>query len=327
MGGGALPPLTWASALSTWRFAMVADVLVVLAAFGYLHRAYRVLPRQGGRWPAGRTVAFFGALAVLVLTLNSGIDAYSDVLFWMHMIEHLTLIVLVPVLLILGRPIGLLAYSTGEHTDRTAMLTKQVLDSRLVSWVTFPAFGLAAYAVVLVGTHLTGFMQLMLTHMWLHQVEIVLYLGSGYLFFLPVLDDEPLRRTLSYPLRVFLLFLGMVVDTVTGVVLMMSATEPFPAYAAIGRTWGPSLLGDIHTGGGIMWVIGDGLMFLVVVLVVQRWMADTERQNDTGKWLESARRSAMSGYGLDADDETKDLDADDAALDAYNRMLKKLSEH
>src|SRR5438874_2164585 len=132
-------------------------------------------------------------------------------------------------------------------------------------------------------------MQLMLTHMWLHQVEIVLYLGSGYLFFLPVLDDEPLRRrrgadkgskrTLAYPLRVFLLFLGMVVDTVVGVVLMMSVNEPFPAYAAVGRTWGPSLVGDIHTGGGIMWVIGDGLMFLVVVLVVQRWTADTERQN------------------------------------------------
>jgi putative membrane protein len=325
--GGTLPPLTWSSALGAWRFALVANVLVVLAAVGYLHRAYRVLPRQGLGWPAGRTAAFLGALTALALTLNSGIDVYSDELFWMHMIEHLALIVLVPVLLILGRPIGLLAHSTNEHTDRTAMLTKQALDSRVVSWLSFPPLGLAGYAVVLVGTHLTGFMQQMLTHMWLHQVEIVLYLGGGYLFFLSVLGDEPLRRSLSYPLRIFLLLLGMVVDTVVGVVLMMSATEPFPAYAAVGRTWGPSLLGDIHTGGAIMWVIGDGLMFLVVVLVVKRWMADTERQNETGRWLDSARRSVMANYGLDAEDEARDLDDDQAALDAYNRMLKKRSEH
>ena len=335
MGGG-LPPLTWGTALSTWHVSLVVDVLVVLAAIAYLHRAYRVLPRQGGHWPAGRSWAFFGSLAVLAITVQSSLDVYADELFWMHMIEHLALIMVVPVLLIIGRPIGLLAWRApaaepaeqAGQPDRTAMLTDAALGTRTVSVLSFPLFGLACYAVVLVGTHLTGFMQLMLTHMWLHQLEIVAYLVSGYLFFLPLLGDEPLRRTLSYPLRVFLLLMGMTADTVIGVMLMMSAGEPFPAYAAQHRTWGPSLLGDIHTGGGIMWVIGDGLMFLVTVLVVKRWMADTERQNDTGKWLESARRSTMANLGVDTvdPDDEANIDDDDAALAAYNRMLKRLGE-
>jgi putative copper resistance protein D len=205
------------------------------------------------------------------------------------MIQHLLLIMVVPVLFILGQPIRLLT----ESTDLVSEHCSRALLSKAASVITFPLLALAAYAAVLVGTHLTGFMQTMQTHMWLHEVEIVLYLGSGYLFFLPLLAHEPLRRELSYPLRVFLLLLGMTVDTVVGVMLMMSTQGAFP-------------LSDIHTGGGIMWVVGDGLMFAVTVLVVAQWMRDTERQNDTGKWLEAARRSTLANLGMEVGTESDD---------------------
>lgn len=294
-----LPPLTWGTALGTWHPTPVTDAILLVAGALYLYRAITT------RWPIGRTAAFLGGLAVLGVTLQSAIDVYGQEFFWLHMIEHLLLIMVVPVLVILGQPVRLLA--------------PRVLDSRAVAVVTFPLLTLALYAAVLVGTHLTDFMRLMATHTWLHELEIVLYLGSGYLFFLPLVAHEPLRRQLSYPLRVFLLFLGMTVDTVVGVMLMMTTQDT----AHPGST-----LSDIHTGGGIMWVVGDGLMFAVTVLVVAQWMRDTERQNDTGKWLESARRSTLANLGVDAvdPDSDADIDDDDAALAAYNRMLAKLNQ-
>jgi cytochrome c oxidase assembly factor CtaG len=318
---GMLPPLTWATALGTWRLAPVTDVVAVVAAVLYLHRAYRTLPARvpGERWQAGRTAAFLGALAVLALTLQSSIDAYGQELFWLHMIEHLLLIMAVPVLVILGQPVRLAC--TGS--DRVATRSSAALRTSLVSFLTFPVVGLVCYAAVLIGTHLFGYMPAMLTHPWLHPLEIVLYLVSGYLYFVPLLAHEPIKRELSYPLRVFLLLMGMTVDTVVGVLLMITAhAQPYGD-----RSWGPSALSDLHTGGGIMWVIGDGLMFAVTVLVVGQWMGDTERQNDTGKWLEAARRSTLADMGVDGvdvDDDTADMD-DDAALDAYNRMLAKLN--
>jgi putative copper resistance protein D len=339
MGSAAgLPPLTWGTALSTWHFVPAVDTIVALAAIGYLHRAYRTLPRAASidavRWPAGRTACFLGSLLVAAITLQSGVDVYGGTLFWMHMVEHLLLIMVVPGLFILGQPIRLLV--TGP--DNVAARTEATVRSRVVSVLTFPLVGLAIYATVLVGTHLTGFMQQMLTNMWLHDVEIALYLVGGYLYFLPLLGHEPLRRELSYPLRVFLLLLGMTADTVVGVMLMMASSEPFPAYAAQNRTWGPGLLSDIHAGGGIMWVIGDGLMFAITVLVVAQWMGDTERQDDTGRWLESARRSSLAHLGVDLRDESDEstadgqaagadnqIDNDDEALAAYNRMLARLS--
>jgi cytochrome c oxidase assembly factor CtaG len=312
---GVLPPLTWATALGTWRLAPVTDVVVVLAAVSYLHRA-----RRTRSWPVGRTAAFLGALAVLAVTLQSSIDAYGQELFWLHMIEHLLLIMAVPVLVILGQPVRLAC--TGE--DRVAVFSSRALRTRLVSFLTFPVVGLVCYAAVLIGTHLFGYMSAMTVHPWLHPLEIVLYLVSGYLYFLPLLAHEPIKRELSYPLRVFLLLMGMTVDTVVGVLLMITAhAQPYG-----NRTWGPSALSDLHTGGGIMWVIGDGLMFAVTVLVVGQWMGDTERQNDTGKWLEAARRSTMAGMGVDGvdvDDDEANVD-NDAALEAYNRMLAKLNQ-
>lgn len=305
---GALPPLTWATAVSTWRAAPVTIVLVVLAAAWYVWRASRV------SWPVGRWAAFLGGLAVLLITRVSAIDVYGMELFWLHMIEHLLLIMVVPVLLILGQPLRL----AGAALDG-------VLRSRVVSFLTFPLVGFVLYAAVLIGTHLFGFMPAMAAHPWLHDVEVVLYLGAGYLFFLPLLGHEPLQRELSYPLRVFVLLMGMTADTVVGVLLMIQSH----ATTFATRDWGPSALSDLHTGGGIMWVVGDGLMFGVTVLVVGQWMNDTERQNDTGKWLEAARRSTLANLGVDTvdpDDDESRIDDDDAALDAYNRMLAKLHQ-
>lgn len=318
-----LDQLTWSSALHTWTVAPAAVVLCVLAALAYLWRAYRTVPRAGHRWSAWRTAAFLSGLAVLLLCLQSFIGVYSHSSFSVHMVLHLLLIMVVPVLIILGQPIALLA--VGD--DRTARVTDRVLDSRTARLLTFPGAGFAIYAAVLVGTHLTNFMQEMLQNPWLHDLEVVLYLVGGYLFFLPLLGHEPLKRSWSYPLRVFLLLMGMTIDTIVGVMLMMVNHPPFPGYAVLNPTWGPAqLLSDIRTGGAIMWVIGDMLMLAVTVMVAREWLGDTERQNDTGAFLEAARRSALAAQTGDASlADAEDIDDDDA-LEAYNRMLARLHQ-
>ena len=64
---------------------------------------------------------------------------------------------------------------------------KKVLRSRVVTWLTWPPFGVALYVGVIVGTHLTGFMNLVLANDNVHNAEHALYLIAGYLYFLPLL--------------------------------------------------------------------------------------------------------------------------------------------
>ena len=77
---------------------------VALVAAGYLVAAGRV-----PGWKIGRTTAFLGGLLVVVVATCSGIEAYGHVLEWMHMIEHLLLIMVAPVLLAIGSPLQLVA--------------------------------------------------------------------------------------------------------------------------------------------------------------------------------------------------------------------------
>ena len=134
--------------------------------------------------------------------------------------------------------------------------------------MTHPLFATACYAVVLVVTHLTGFVPPAPAEPWLHRVEEVLYLAAGCLFATPLVAWEPLWWRPPYPARFGLVLLSMAVDTVVGIVLMMS---PGPA--------------DLHLAGAIMWLCGDGWMMVVALVIAAQWLRDTDRFADTGARL------------------------------------------
>jgi cytochrome c oxidase assembly factor CtaG len=328
MNGGMVAPLTWHTALTTWQFAWVPDLCAAVAAVIYLAGVARARRRGGWRWR--RTASFLAGLAVLVVGVNSSIAVYSDVLFWIHMILHLLLIMAVPLLVIAGHPLTL--WQAAGAPRLSGRLPGQA--DGVVRWavgaVTFPLVALALYAAVLVGTHLTSFMQLMMTHTWVDHGEHLLYLSAGYLYFLTLVGSEPVRWKLSYPLRLFLLFLGMGMDTLVGLILIQTPNEPWPAFAAIHRTWGPGLVEDVHWGGSVMWIGGDGLMVVVMLIVMFGWLrTPAGAKAGPGSWLEGVRRTALSGTGDGALAGTGpaggDVDEDSSALDAYNARLAQLA--
>ena len=149
-----LPPFGWHAIVTTWQFAPVVTGLSVAAAAAYLWGVVRVGRRHPARpWPAWRTGMFLAGLAVVVVATQSGIGAYDDVLFWDHMVQHLMLLMVAPVLLIFGQPVTLLL-----HASRNPLHTwaKRVLRSRVVSFLTWPVFGFVAYAAAVAAAHLTS---------------------------------------------------------------------------------------------------------------------------------------------------------------------------
>src|SRR5579859_4523883 len=297
-----LPPLTVTEVVTRWQFAPVVTGFVVVAAGLYLWGALRVRRRHPARpWPAYRTGLFLAGLAVIVIATQSGIGRYDDVLFYDHMVQHLLLLMVAPPLLVVGQPATLLL-----HASRNPLHTwsKKVLRSRVLAAITWPVFGVVLYVGVIVGTHLTGFMNLVETNGAVHDGEHALYLISGYLYFLPLIGREPIRWKVSYPSRIFMLFIAMPVDAFTGLALGSEGANPFPGLAADRPGWAPSPLTDVHIGGAVMWVGGAGIMFVLVMAVFFAW--SRERQVDGGLgWLESARRSNFATLVSSHQDETK----------------------
>jgi cytochrome c oxidase assembly factor CtaG len=287
-----LPPFGWSAVVTQWQFAPIVTVLVALLAGLYLWGVVRVARRHPQRpWPAWRTGLFLGGLAVIVIATESGIGAYDDVLFWDHMVQHLMLIMVAPALLIFGQPITLLMHASRNplHT-----WTKRVVRSKVASFLTWPVFGVVAYSLAVAGAHLTSLANTVEQNQTLHNTEHAVFLIVGYLFFLPILGTEPIRWRLSYPVRFVILVLIMPVDTFTGIVLGNGGatspglpTGPRPA-------WAPSPIADLHAGGAVMWVAGDGLMFGLMMLVFLMWSMDDRAATSGHGWFESARKASLA---------------------------------
>lgn len=270
----------------------------------------------GVGWSRWATVSWFAGVAVLLLSVHSSIEAYGHALLWLHMIQHLLLIMVVPILLIWGQPVRL-------WLDRAPR-------GRLVRWLTFPVLTVGLYTAVLVGTHLTGFQEAMATQPVVHHSEQIMYLVSGYLLFWPVAGSEASPWQVPHIVRFALLGLAMGADTLVGVALMLTSYPLAPDTALMRPGWGPSLLADQNLAGAIMWVGGDVLMMLLMLAVVAQWSATGSRAR-LGDWLESARRQALAGVGSASrgDDNmtvgvSSDVDDDEEARQAYNRMLAAL---
>jgi putative copper resistance protein D len=330
-GQDEVAPLTSHTAFSQWQFAPVVSVGIAVAVVLYLYGMWRVRRDHPARpWPWLRAGSFFAGLAIVVIATQSSVGVYDDVLFGVHMVQHLLLIMVAPPLLIAGRPITLLLHASSNplHT-----WTKAAIRSRIVTALTCPPVAAIIYTAAIVGTHLTGFMNVALRHQSVHQLEHALYLVAGYLYFLPLLGSEPIRWKMSFPTRFLLLAMSMPVDTFVGVVLMQTRHALFPAYADAPRDWGPSLVNDIHLGGAIMWVGGDALMFVLVLCVFIVFVRDKRAHGSMGTWLEGARSQAFyAQVGEDASAASGQVSGrrattvdDDEHLAAYNAHLARLA--
>lgn len=319
-----VPQLTLARAFTEWVFhPWISLVLTGLLVVHLL--AARAARRNGTPVRARDTVAWLAGIVVIVIATQGSPAFYGDALFWLHMVAHLMLIMVAPMLLVASRPLDLLLAAT--PADRRPRI-RAVLDGRAVSGLTHPSVGLVAYAAVIVGTHLTGFMNTMMLHPWLHGVEAALYVGAGFLFFLPVIGDPPLRWQLVAPLRMAIFVVAMPVDTFTGVILGQTNTYPWPMMAAMHPDWAATPINDLHAGGAVMWIGGDAIMLALIIAAGFRWaqQAAAGDGSELGGWLESARLSYQQEWTGSAAKPVAPGQADsDEALAAYNSYLEKLN--
>jgi cytochrome c oxidase assembly factor CtaG len=224
-----------------------------------------------------------------------------------------------PALIVAGRPLTLtLTVSQAPRRERI----ERIARGRLLSLLTAPPVALASYTAVIVGSHLTGVMDLVMRNAWAGQVEHLVYLVVGCQFFALVVGDEPLRWRLSTPARWLLLAVAMAVDTFTGLVLL-EGTRVVGMVASAKVHVDP--LSDTHTGGAIMWFGGDAVMAAIMITLVISWLRDAETStaDDERGWLEQARRATFAENTGTATAEG--IDADESARASYNEWLAQLA--
>lgn len=276
--GSVVPPppdalafvVDWSFDPTIWLPVIVA-VIVWRSAVGRVNRAHPDNPV-----PRIRSISWYAGLAAILIALDSGIERYDTTLFSVHMVQHMLLVFAAPPLLLYAGPITLLLRVSSAQTRKRWVLP--FLHSRVVRWLSFPVVSWILFAAVMWGTHFSPLFDASLENLMIHRLEHALFLGSGLLFWWPLVGPDPSPWRLAPPMRVLYAGLQMPQNTFLAVAIFMSDTPLYQHYVTTVRSWGPTPLADQQLAGGLMWIGGDFVFIGAVILLVAAWMRDDERR-------------------------------------------------
>ena len=259
--------------------------LVLLAFALHVNGERRAAVRTGrprSREARHRALMFYAGLVAILIALSAPVDSLADRLFWVHMIQHLLLLVVAAPLIVLGQPwmsiwrplpLGFRRGVAGTAI-RAAWLAPlrgafRALSSPVGAWL---AFNLA-----LVIWHLPGPYDLTLRSSYVHALEHATFLAVGILFWSQVTALAPVREGLPIPKRIGYVASASVVNIGLSMYLAFAQHALYGAYASLAhRPGGISALADQQMGAGFMWTAGDMPFAIAIALLVQSWLAANE---------------------------------------------------
>ena len=216
-------PPNAARLMMVWRFDPLIGVAAILAAIIYLVGALR-LRRRGDRWPLARTLCWLGGCTGLLIVSSSGLKAYGSAMFSVHMVEHMSLNMFLPVLLVLGTPVTLALRALspavpGSPPGPREWLLK-LIHSRLTRFLAHPVVAFLLFVVSLYLVYFTPVFDTLARYHWGHELMSIHFLVTGCLFFWVIIGDDPGPRRLPFLGRLGLLFAVMPFHAFFGIATM-----------------------------------------------------------------------------------------------------------
>ncbi len=305
------PPAPTASSwITMWRWDWLWGTVGILAILLYVGAVVR-LHRRGDRWPAGRTVLWVAGWLVLIWATSGAPGIYGRVSFSWHMVGHMVIAMVVPILLVLSAPLTLVLRVQPSRTDGTYGVREILLGlvhSRYLRVLANPVVAAVVFFASMVVFYYTPLFELALTTHTGHVLMVVHFLLSGYLFAMVLVGVDPGPRRWAPALCLVVLFATISFHAFFGVALAQGTTLLAPGFfGAVRMPWVPDLLADQQRGGAIAWGIGELPSLALALLVTLAWV-----RADTAEARRHDRQAARDG---------------DADLAAYNAQLARLAEH
>jgi len=261
--GAILLPLA-AAPDAAWTFEPGAIVLLLLAGGLYVRRwrAVRASP--------GRLACFLAGLALVAVALLSPVDRLGEQLFLMHMVQHLLLLDLAPLLCLLGLTRVILR-----------PLTRRLMRvEERAGGFAHPAFAIAAYVVVMWAWHVPAFYDAALEQPVVHVLEHLTFAAAGGLYWWHLVSPIRSRRRLGGLGPVAYMASTKVLVGLLGVALgfapqaLYAFSEDQPGF------WGLSADEDQAVGGLLMATEQSIVMGVALVVLFVRALAESEREEE-----------------------------------------------
>jgi cytochrome c oxidase assembly factor CtaG/putative copper export protein len=271
---------------------------IAVAGIGAYLIGVRRLRRAGHTWPIGRTTAWLGGMVTLAAITSTGLARYAYVLFSVHMVQHMVLSMVVPILLVLGAPVTLALRALRRPADPEVRGAREwllvMLHSPVARFVTHPLVALAIYVSSLYGLYFSGLLGTLMRYHVGHLAMVAHFVLAGYLLFGVLIGADPGRRRVHPAMLTMIHFLAMVAHAFFGFVLLQANTViGLDWYAAVHPPWASPLLADQKLGAGLAWAFGELPAAVVVLILIRQWIRSDEREQ--ARLDRAADRAEASG--------------------------------
>lgn len=258
--------------------------LVWVVAFLYL-AVYAVrwnsCRRDPGLRPAGfeRLLAFGAGCALLAAALGPPLDSLAERSATMHMVQHVVLLDLIPILLLAGLTKSLMR----PLTRRFHVIEKRAGGLRA------PLFAVILYCAVMYAWHVPFLYDAALRHSAVHVLEHTTLLVAGGLYWWHLMSPVRERRRLRGTGPVIYMASTKVLVGILGLVLVFSPTA---LYAYTGSFLGMDPLTDQHVAGLVMATEQTLVMGIAFAALFLRMLTESERRQLASEEREQAADSA-----------------------------------
>ncbi len=279
-----------------------ATLSLVLTLGIYLRGWLALRETRPDQIPGWRVIAFAAGLFCIFIAIASPLDALSGVLLTAHMVQHLLLMAIAPPLIVLGAPTvpmlrGLPRFFVREGLGpffalRSVHALQRFLGSRIVAWL------LMNFAFI--AWHIPASYDLALRSPAWHEAEHACFLLTSVLFWWQIISPWPTVSVVSRWLLLPFLLSADIVNTVLSAVLTFSGRAVYPAYEAVPRFFGLSVLDDQVAAGALMWIVGSisflgAAMLITVQMVSRRGERERARTAQARARLTELRRDEARG--------------------------------
>jgi cytochrome c oxidase assembly factor CtaG len=216
-----------------------------------------------------RLACWLAGVAALVGALISPLDTLADQVFAMHMVQHVLLIDIAPILLICGLSKVLLR-----------PIARTVLDlERALGPIAHPVFAVVLYAGLMWLWHVPRLYDLALEHGTIHVLEHVCFMTAGMLYWWHLLS--PVRgRNLTGLTPVAYMASTKVLVGLLGIVLTFAPRAMYAFYEQGPRVWGLAPRDDQAMAGAIMASEQTVVMGIALVYLFVRALSEADREDE-----------------------------------------------
>lgn len=251
-----------------WRFQAHFEVWLLVGALvaGWVYAVRVIGPRVV---PTGSPVvtvrqrrAFIGAILLLWLSSDWPVhDIAEEYLYFVHMVQHMSLTYFMPPLVLLATPEWLLRVIVGQGRGYAALKA----FSR-------PVIAALMFNVGLMISHIPGVVNASVSNAPLHYMVHVLLVMSSLLMWMCVCGPFPELRIGPFPTMIYL-FLNSVVATVPAGWLTFAEGVVYRLYDGPVRVWGVGVTEDQQIAGALMKVGGAVFLWTIIIVMFIRQIA------------------------------------------------------